>query len=655
MKNWTDPFFFLLDPFFFLLQNRVDVSRGITYTQAYDDQLRLKTQTAAGSSEVASVTREYTYDALSRMTHVEESVDTTGIQHLAGIDVPELPSTSVEYDYDPYSQIIREQIFVEGESRSNHSDLRQTWDAAGRRSRLYHSRAESPFGNGFTQTFEYRADGRLRATTDALGQRYIFGYNTSGTLIQRQTPDFTCSVTSLDGRNRILGLETRRPQDYLADPGGILISESQSWYNHSRLQSYQINRTGLPTGSRLRASENRTYTYNARDQLLSESWQMQDGNRSLTYDFDNDQLGVRTGMTLDNDSNQSWSVDQNDATAYSNYAQINKASIFGLVQHKPAYQAGQAQFAENVFITIDEIDASTGTPAGNPQQITTWFDNTSPDGYWFGEAMLENAKAYQFQAEADIFASDGNGTLRTTTNVPADTWSSQETAADYDEAGYTTQRAWFDVGGDSPGEWSRQELVWDAFGRLIYVSFRRDTAERKDGYDWTAVYDAFGRRLYTETIPTFQNVAYPELKARSNSLYDPMVEFLEIGVTYRGQRTWKVHGPDLNGLYGGLQGIGGILAFIDPDTRATTPFITDAFGHTVAHIETGGAITWNETEMNGYGPLAGEELKYLSHFTAIEDATLWRGKRPDPTGLYYMGKRYYDPIGGRFISPDPLG
>ena len=33
----------------------------------------------------------------------------------------------------------------------------------------------------------------------------------------------------------------------------------------------------------------------------------------------------------------------------------------------------------------------------------------------------------------------------------------------------------------------------------------------------------------------------------------------------------------------------------------------------------------------------------------------WHSKSQDPTGLILMGKRYYDPKVGRFISTDPIG
>jgi RHS repeat-associated protein len=35
--------------------------------------------------------------------------------------------------------------------------------------------------------------------------------------------------------------------------------------------------------------------------------------------------------------------------------------------------------------------------------------------------------------------------------------------------------------------------------------------------------------------------------------------------------------------------------------------------------------------------------------------TFWQGHRMDPTGLYWLGARYYDPCNRRFLSPDPLG
>jgi hypothetical protein len=51
------------------------------------------------------------------------------------------------------------------------------------------------------------------------------------------------------------------------------------------------------------------------------------------------------------------------------------------------------------------------------------------------------------------------------------------------------------------------------------------------------------------------------------SWFDPLVDFLEIvpelrelGISATTRRSWRVHGPDANGSYGGLQGLGGLEA-----------------------------------------------------------------------------------------------
>ena len=59
--------------------------------------------------------------------------------------------------------------------------------------------------------------------------------------------------------------------------------------------------------------------------------------------------------------------------------------------------------------------------------------------------------------------------------------------------------------------------------------------------------------------------------------------------------------------------------------------------------------------VTSYGPIPLQDLPLLSPYTSLAESTIWRGKRIDPSGFYYMGARYYDPNAGRFISPDPLG
>jgi RHS repeat-associated protein len=212
----------------------------------------------------------------------------------------------------------------------------------------------------------------------------------------------------------------------------------------------------------------------------------------------------------------------------------------------------------------------------------------------------------------------------------------------YDGDGNVTSRSW------SNG--TVQTLTWDAFDRLIKVS-QRDSSQ--NGYDWTAIYDGLGRRISTTNQPVVNNVANGASTVTA-SIYDPQVEFLEIGVSVNGVKAWKVYGPDLNGTFGGLQGTGGLEATIMNGTGAATGVLNDYFGNDVATIS-GGSVTWNTTKVGGYGPLPDSTATPLTDATQLAQATVWRGHRIDPTGFYYQGFRYYEPTSGRWLSCDPLG
>ncbi len=70
---------------------------------------------------------------------------------------------------------------------------------------------------------------------------------------------------------------------------------------------------------------------------------------------------------------------------------------------------------------------------------------------------------------------------------------------------------------------------------------------------------------------------------------------------------------------------------------------------------------WKSTDSyDPYGPVGGldnslEKSINVPLAYALAQAHTWRSKRQDVTGLINMGARYYDPLIGRFISPDPYG
>jgi len=183
-----------------------------------------------------------------------------------------------------------------------------------------------------------------------------------------------------------------------------------------------------------------------------------------------------------------------------------------------------------------------------------------------------------------------------------------------------------------------------------------------------AVYDALGRRIRTTDIrPTGRSFLPSDFPI--DSRFDPEVEFLELGVVTGAPsgRTpqWKVYGPDSNGEYGGLQGIGGLEAVYDVLRDRWDYHHTDQFGSRIASGTTI-AGRWQRTwrpqfQFNGYGLQTDETTERMTLVSdsstgdLLDSVTFWRGKRIDSTGLYWMGARYYDPVAGRFLSSDPLG
>jgi RHS repeat-associated protein len=87
----------------------------------------------------------------------------------------------------------------------------------------------------------------------------------------------------------------------------------------------------------------------------------------------------------------------------------------------------------------------------------------------------------------------------------------------------------------------------------------------------------------------------------------------------------------------------------------TTAVVADYFGNTLATATTANQVNWTGMRFGGFGPVQGYQPPVLSPSTTLAEATLWRGRRIDPTGYYWFGARYYEPTSGRWLSADPLG
>ena len=135
-----------------------------------------------------------------------------------------------------------------------------------------------------------------------------------------------------------------------------------------------------------------------------------------------------------------------------------------------------------------------------------------------------------------------------------------------------------------------------------------------------------------------------------NQYYDPMVEFLELGVSYENRTEWKLYGPDLNGRYGGLNGTGG-LDGVSPYLNLFNPVISDFRGNILAEI-TNGVVSWISARPTGYGAVPNYRPVALGHGADVAQSSAWRGRWVDITGYYNIGMRLYDPIAGMWLSYD---
>ena len=217
----------------------------------------------------------------------------------------------------------------------------------------------------------------------------------------------------------------------------------------------------------------------------------------------------------------------------------------------------------------------------------------------------------------------------------------------FDAAGLLTQRVW-----RSNGQSNRvQNLSWDGKGRLCRLTERDAT---NSGFNWSAIYDPLGRRLQTTTVVVTNGIAQSSQPSIINQSYDPLVEFLELGLSADGTNAWKLYGPDLSGAYGGMQGVGGLEA-VKQDGDLSGPVVADARGNVLGVYDTSKGMTWLASRTTGYGAVPGYRPASFAAGISLSYASGWRGRWADVSGLYCLGARYYDPVAGRFLGADPLG
>jgi RHS repeat-associated protein len=502
-------------------------------------------------------------------------------------------STEVQRSFDVYGQLASESVYLGGNGLSGFS---QTWNAAGRRTQLA--------GSTLSANFAYRADGLM--TT---GGGSTFGYANNGLLTGRTNSFRAFTISQRDGVGHPLLATT-------TVGFSTALAESWNWLGDGSPAVYIAQRSDF--------TDTRNFAYGSLNRRLAQETFNVGSGQIVTnaYTFDN---GASGGMGILTTATESSSTTNSWGGGLDVFSRVVNGT--NTVAHRPAY--GSINGPANVTATLD----------GHPIAVTLIGTN---GGQWRATLDL-TAGTHQLTASASppgsLFVTNATATF---TNSAADTSTNT-----FNGNGQITQRIWF--GAD--GQTNRiQTLTWDAFNRLVKVSERDN---QNSGYNWQADFDPLGRRIRTTTVNVTNNVVMNSQPTAIVHFYDPQVEFLEIGVNVNGGlTTWKNYGPDLDGVYGSQQGLGGLESLTTG--LSSVGLLQDGFGNVLGSV-TNMAVTWNAARVNGYGPVAGYPALSLESAPLTAEHLAWRGKWRDMTGLYYWGARPYDSERRAFLSTDPYG
>ncbi|WP_193214050.1 PKD domain-containing protein [Luteolibacter marinus] len=409
-------------------QVRTDFPDGTFTTSTYDVEGRM-----TATTDAAGITTYTLHDALGRSIATilpDETMPASVLSEVADIaSAPELadnPRSTTTYDADG-------RVTATTDALGNTTSFE--YDAAGRRTAVIDAL-------GHRTEFSFDAAGRQAATTDALGHTTGFTYDTAGRLTRTTLHDGTFSSTTYDPLGR--RISTTDPAGEITrfeyDPQGRLVAVIDAEGGRTE---YEYDSRGLQTVQRDALGRVTTYAY---DGLGRRTARDLPGGQHETYDYD--LLGRLTGRT-----------DFNGRTTTYDYDPLNDRLLATVAD--PAHPSLALAHAPARFdFEYDSLGRRTAAMVKNAS----------------GTILHQDAWSYDLHSRLLVQAST-TGTLRyawnpsgTLAGVKSDTVDGYDLSFDYDELDRLATVHQGQEGVD-PASYPIAGYGYDAVGNLVGTSY----------------------------------------------------------------------------------------------------------------------------------------------------------------------------------------